>query len=141
MVFVIDFFLGGFSQPCVSTRPEEPCVGAPQCSVVHDHNTDNITATMLIPGRAILAPIPWQDRQNINLLAIYTPNVLKEIREFWKTITEKINTTPTLQPDIVLGNFNQVEDAIDRIPCRLDDLPMTEKLREFRTAHNLIDDW
>ena len=37
--------------------------------------TDNIKETTIIPGRAIIIKIPWHDNQNINILAIYAPNI------------------------------------------------------------------
>ncbi|KAF9784120.1 Endonuclease/exonuclease/phosphatase, partial [Thelephora terrestris] len=103
--------------------------------------TDQATTTVIVPGRAITLTLPWQENERINILAVYSPNAQAEIREFWKTINAKLETNPTLKPDIVLGDFNLVEDAIDRIPCRGDDAQTVQTLREFKIKHNLTDGW
>ncbi|KAF9778453.1 Endonuclease/exonuclease/phosphatase, partial [Thelephora terrestris] len=100
--------------------------------------TDDVRETVIVPGRAIMVNLPWQDTQRINILAIYAPNSPREIKEFWKTITRKLNGT---QPDVTLGDFNLVEDAIDRIPSKIDDPQAMEALREFKIKFNLVDGW
>jgi len=62
--------------------------------------------------------IPWHNDSKISVLAVYSPNALKDIKDFWKLITDQTSTNPQLKPNVVLGDFNLVEDAIDRIPCR-----------------------
>ena len=103
--------------------------------------TQGATMTTLVPGRAILMNIPWHDDSNISILAVYSPNAPREIRDFWKSITDQTGTNPQLRPDIVLGDFNMVEDAIDRIPSRQDEPQATENLRDFRSKFGLIDGW
>ena len=41
----------------------------------------------------------------------------------------------------MLGDFNLVEDAIDRLPCKADDPQATNTLRNFKLRHNLVDGW
>ena len=53
-------------------------------------HTHNISHTVLVPGRAILASIPWQNNQTIRILAIYAPNIPREIKDFWKTLLNTI---------------------------------------------------
>ena len=101
--------------------------------------TDNIKLTTLVPGQAISVSIPWQDDIRVNVLAIYAPNAPREIEEFWGTIMNRIHLNPDLKPEVVLGDFNLVEDALDRIPSKSDDHWATEKLKEFRQKFNLID--
>ena len=103
--------------------------------------TQGTTMTTLIPGRAILMTLPWHNDSKINILAVYSPNAPTEIRDFWKTIIDKTTEEPLLKPDIVLGDFNLVEDALDRIPSRPDDAQATNRLREFKTRFNLINGW
>ena len=40
-----------------------------------------------------------------------------------------------------MGDFNLVEDTIDHLPCKADDLLTTEVMREFKMRHDLIDGW
>ena len=87
------------------------------------------------------APSAWHNDSKINILAVYSPNAPTEIRDFWKMIIDKTTEELLLKPDIVLGDFNLVEDALDRIPSRPDDAQATNRLREFKTRFNLIDGW
>jgi len=104
-------------------------------------NTSDLKPTKIVPGRAILVSIPWQDNQRLQILAIYSQNIPKEVRTFWKTINNTINGNPSLAPNIMLGDFNLVEDAIDRLPSKADDAQTVETLRNFKNKHNLIDGW
>ena len=103
--------------------------------------TDETRETIIIPGRAIMIRIPWQDNGHLNVLAVYAPNPPREIRDFWRNIQDEIDDDVTLRPDIVLGDFNLVEDAIDRIPSKADDPRATEALRDFKMKNNLVDGW
>lgn len=103
--------------------------------------TQGAIMTTLVPGRAIFMNIPWHDDSKISVLAVYSPNAPKDIKDFWKSITDQTSTNPQLKPNIVLGDFNLVEDAIDRISCRQDDPQATENLRNFRSKFDLIDGW
>ena len=104
-------------------------------------NTQGISTTTMIPGRAILISLPWHNETRINILAVYSPNSPREIKDFWKSISDKTGSDPLLKPNITLGDFNLVEDPIDRIPSRPDDSQATDQLKEFRSKHNLIDGW
>jgi exonuclease III len=104
-------------------------------------NTTEAATTVLVPGRAILTMIPWHDDQTLKILAVYSPNAPGEIKEFWKTIKDKVTQNANLKPNIMLGDFNLVEDAIDRLPCKADELSATNALRDFKINNNLIDGW
>jgi len=103
--------------------------------------TDNVTETEIIPGRAIELAIPWHETEKIKILAIYAPNAPREIKDFWNKIQSKINDNTTLRPDIIMGDFNLVEDAIDRLLSKLDDPQAMESLRDIKLRYNLIDGW
>ncbi|KIN93066.1 hypothetical protein M404DRAFT_36430 [Pisolithus tinctorius Marx 270] len=49
--------------------------------------------------------------EKLNILNIYAPNDPSENQWFWETIHDNIINLP--QPDMLLGNFNIVEDSID----------------------------
>jgi len=104
-------------------------------------NTENIVESVITPGRAIELAIPWHDAQTLNILAIYAPNAPREIKEFWNDIHNTINNTTAPRPDIILGDFNLVEDAIDRLPSKQDEAQATEALREIKITYNLVDGW
>lgn len=103
--------------------------------------TDEIKETEIIPGRAMVIEIPWHDEQKIRILAIYAPNSPRETRDFWRSIIYKIEEDTNLIPDITVGDFNLVEDAIDRLPSNQDDAQATDMLREFKMKFDLLDGW
>ena len=84
-------------------------------------NTQNVKEIEIIPGRVTIVKIPWHDNQHINVLVVYMLNTLREIAKFWKTIQDKVDTNPSLKPDVMMGDFNLMEDAINHIPSKLDD--------------------
>ena len=104
-------------------------------------NTSDIAVHTIVPGRAMIAKIPWHDNQKINILAIYAPNPLRENQEFWEKIKTSVEALPDLRPDIMLGDFNLVEDALDRLPSKQDGEIATESLRELRSELDLVDGW
>ena len=103
--------------------------------------TDDIKSMVVVPGRAMTISIPWHDNHRVNVLAIYAPNAPREARQFWRTVQYEIDTNPGTNPHILMGDFNLVEDVIDRIPSKSDDAATTEILRNFRLRHQLIDGW
>ena len=104
-------------------------------------NPDDTHMTVIVPGRMISVNIPWHDNNNLSILVIYSPNVPGEIKDFWKAIREHASQSTTLKPNIMLGDFNLVEDALDRLPCKPDDHRATTALKSFRDSNNLIDGW
>ena len=83
--------------------------------------TEDVTITTIVPGRAMSAALPWQGDSQVNVMTIYAPNAPAENRDFWKEINEKVTANRRIRPDVLLGDFNLVEDAIDRIPSKTDD--------------------
>ena len=104
-------------------------------------NTDNITCEELIPGRAILATVPWHANNIIKILNVYAPNDTRSNEAFWNTLNNMIASKPTLKPDIMLGDFNLVEDSIDRLPCHPDDANAVATLGTLKGNLDLMDGW
>ena len=69
----------------------------------------------VIPGQALLVQIPWKNNreQTCTFLAIYAPNEMSQNRDFWASLRRKLKKKEFPKPDIVMGNFNIVEDLID----------------------------
>lgn len=72
----------------------------------------------IIPGRALMATIPWHNNDKISVLAVYTPNDPTENGEFWEEIFNPLQNIPKL--DIMLGDLNIVEDGLDCLPPKKD---------------------
>ncbi|KAH6896307.1 Endonuclease/exonuclease/phosphatase [Coprinopsis sp. MPI-PUGE-AT-0042] len=97
----------------------------------------------IIPGRALLLSTPWKGNRNINILNVYAPNSNYENRNFWIHLLSLLKDPKykELQPHIVLGDFNKVEDSIDRLPINPDDPLCLEALRTFKDKLKVRDGW
>lgn len=104
-------------------------------------NVKDVKVTVLAHGRAMLVTIPWHNSKVINVLNVYAPNAAHENAAFWRTLNEKWVRRRLPIPDIMLGDFNLVEDSLDRLPCRDDSPNAVESLRSFRANLELIDGW
>ncbi|KZV82333.1 hypothetical protein EXIGLDRAFT_627184, partial [Exidia glandulosa HHB12029] len=108
-----------------SSHPDNP-TGAGGVALIFNKrltNTTTLDTHVLVPGRAILTTMNWHRNDELTFLAIYGPNDRLENREMWEQIETKIRdaggTLP--KPDVMLGDFNFVEDAIDRFPAKTND--------------------
>ena len=104
-------------------------------------NADKVTCTEVTPGRAILATVSWHANTQIKILNVYAPNEPGNNENFWININETTTTNPHLRPDVMLGDFNLVEDSLDRLPCHQDDANAVAALGELKCNTNLIDGW
>jgi hypothetical protein len=89
----------------------------------------------------VLITIPWHSNLTLSILNIYAPNAHHENQQFWETLEEKWTNLRLPHPDIMLGDFNLVEDAIDRLPSHTDPAGPVSALSIFRTSHQLCDGW
>ena len=104
-------------------------------------DTDKITHENMIPGRAILTTVPWHGEKSFNILNVYAPNDTKSNEKFWESINDITTSNPQQKPDIILGDFNLVEDSIDRLPCHSDDPLAVAALGNLKANLNLVDGW
>ncbi|KAI5986638.1 Endonuclease/exonuclease/phosphatase [Pisolithus albus] len=101
--------------------------------------TRDIRTHELVPGRAILISMPWYQQEKLNILNVYAPNDPLNNQKLWEEIHDKITCLP--QPDVLLGDFNIVEDAVDRLPAHADKFPAVNALRALKSHLNLQDGW
>lgn len=97
-------------------------------------------------GRALLLSLPWTSRkERLTILAVYAPNDLKESKSFWGEINDKLHsqTLRLPKPDVILGDFNLVEEALDRSPPHLDNRsrPALNALLKLKHSLKLLDGW
>ncbi|KAJ7103017.1 hypothetical protein B0H15DRAFT_919002 [Mycena belliarum] len=96
----------------------------------------------IIPGRAMLTEMEHVDGSTLSLLGIYAPNAPAENATFWTTIKRWFETHPTVKrPDVMGGDFNMVEDPIDRLPARQENNGPVNTLDELKTYLRLVDGW
>jgi exonuclease III len=127
-----------------SPDPERPTQSAGVAFALNKEviNTEDITVTEVIPGRAILLNIGWRDGQRLRVLNIYAPNVKAQQITFWDTLYDRWGGgRAETKPDLMVGDFNAVEDDIDRAPARRDDRKVVSSMRDARIAMGLTDAW
>ncbi|KAJ7081747.1 Endonuclease/exonuclease/phosphatase [Mycena epipterygia] len=105
-------------------------------------NVEGVKVHYLIPGKAILAVIPWHSTKTLTILGIYAPTESdKEKISFWNALCDLWLTNDLPVPDAMGGDLNLVADAIDRLPHHMDpDQVVTAYLR-FVCLMELKDGW
>jgi exonuclease III/ribonuclease HI len=103
---------------------------------------DNAEFSVVIPGRAMQVKITQRRGAKINILTVYAPNNPSENADFWDKLRERYENQPASRtPDIILGDFNMVEDAIDRLPSHDDKARQVNALDDLKSELNIIDGW
>ena len=102
---------------------------------------EDIEEYELVPGRALLAKIPWHGDLLLTVLNVYAPNNHAESEIFFKNLELQFETKTLPLPDLMMGDFNLVEDAIDRLPAHRDHEGATQALFELRSLLGLKDGW
>ena len=103
--------------------------------------TDSIKSYNLIRGRAIAVRLTWKNNEVTTLVNVYAPNRKNEHKNFWEKVLAEMTKHNVPRPDFTLGDFNITEDAIDRMPPKLDNEGATCALREFRLEAGVQDQW
>ena len=104
-------------------------------------NIRDVTVTNIIPGRAIFMRIKWHAERELKILNVYAPNAPSENTRFWGEIESSMARHNVGKPDLMLGDFNITEEAIDRLPARLDNENATSALRELTEEYEIVDGW
>ncbi|KAF8053963.1 Endonuclease/exonuclease/phosphatase [Lyophyllum atratum] len=108
-------------------------------------NVQGVRSTEIVPGRALLIQTNWHLEEKISILVVYAPNVTstdgRENAAFWIAIGEFFTARPNLRVDLLAGDFNMVEDLVDRLPMRSDPLVATDALQDLTTKLGLVDGW
>ncbi len=82
-------------------------------------NTADAAATIIVPGRAIQVTVSCQGGDKRTILCVYAPtsNGAHERKLFFDEVREYYESHPRCpRPHLMAGDFNTVEDAIDRLP-------------------------
>lgn len=126
-----------------SGDPVNPTAARGIAVVLNKEVTSTREAEMetVIPGRAIMVSLNWHRDKILRVLAVYAPNGNEDNEKFWKEIREWWDRKRAPRPDLMMGDFNMVEDAIDRRPARLDGGGAVEELIALRANWGLMDGW
>lgn len=128
----------------IACLEEDNPTGARGVAFVLNRRLVNAEDAMLIPvraGRAAILKVPWTRGKVLQILNVYAPNDMQENAAFWMGLREAVTNRRTGRIDIMLGDFNVVEDAVDRIPPRRDLAEAAEQLAELRVKLDLVDGW
>ena len=101
----------------------------------------NVKVTNIIPGRAIMIKMHWHLDRTLSILNVYAPNNMTENTAFWKKLDELRRENKYTKPDILAGDFNVVEEAIDRIPIKEDNNAAVQALADYIRALGMKDGW
>lgn len=78
--------------------------------------------------------LKWPDDKEIKIINIYAPAKDHKQPTFWAEVETKKWTKRLPNPDFLLGDFNIMEDIIDRSPFSIDNQTATDMLRDIRLA-------
>ncbi|KAF5376091.1 hypothetical protein D9615_007753 [Tricholomella constricta] len=110
-------------------------------------NVSDTVATEIVPGKALLVQTNWHRGEKISVLAVYAPNVTdsragsEENVAFWSQILQHFREHPGTKVDLMIGDFNMVENALDRLPMSEDHFTAIQALGELREFLRLKDGW
>ena len=102
---------------------------------------EKIQTHVLWPGRALMIKLSWASLKEITILNIYIPTTRSQHKDFWEHIEQERQRKRLPKPDFILGNFNMMEDAIDREPASENESAATDALRNVRLAWGIQDQW
>lgn len=94
----------------------------------------------LIQNRLSALIITWKEDKYI-IMNAYAPNENAAKAQFINQIKEKRGTLPKDIEVIMLGDWNMVEDAMDRAPQHEDDENAVTEFKELKHKLKLIDGW
>ncbi|KAI0361601.1 DNase I-like protein, partial [Trametes cingulata] len=99
------------------------------------------TVRVVLPGRALLLMLPWSASKQLRILNVYAPNVAADNAAFWLSLLRYFRDSNLPSPDVLMGDFNMVEDALDRLPARSDPPASTSALAELLACWRMTDSW
>ena len=129
-----------------SADPSDPNTTGGVSVAIHKSmvDTKEITHQTVIPGRAILVEIPWGGNERLRILNVYAPVKNAEKTDFWKALLKAVEDDENLRPDIMMGDFNLVENPeIDRLNNRRGSDPPAARdaMAKLTMELNMADGW
>jgi exonuclease III len=99
-------------------------------------------ARIIIPGRACLISVRWHNTEIIKLLNVYAPaDGQSENEQFWQLLLQKWRELRLPRPDVMLGDFNFVETAQDRLPNEAPRMSLLQAFDDLKSEFRLCDGW
>ncbi len=104
-------------------------------------STEDLKLTEIVPGRAAVLSFRWTGDRIVHVLNVYAPNGGADNASFWESVLDATRERRMRRPEIVLGDFNLVEDSLDRLPTRNDHTGAVESLQRLMAELGLSDGW
>ncbi|KAH9850517.1 Endonuclease/exonuclease/phosphatase, partial [Lenzites betulinus] len=127
-----------------SPDPTSPAAARGVAIVVNKSVFDTgneLACKTIVPGRAMEISLKWGARGRMRIVNVYAPNDMSENANFWRTMHTYLEDCNDNSPDLIIGDFNMVEERMDRAPAREDPNTTAEALQELRLKWNLVDGW
>ncbi|EJD43863.1 DNase I-like protein, partial [Auricularia subglabra TFB-10046 SS5] len=103
-------------------------------------NAKEVEHRVLIPGRAIMIKFEWHGGDYITMVGVYAPTDKAQNDRMWATLEEVLHADG-IRPDVLMGDFNFVEDPIDRYPAGLGAIDSPETFASLKRSLSTVDGW
>jgi ribonuclease HI/exonuclease III len=97
--------------------------------------------TSIIKGRVSRLQINWNEEDGLDIINIYVPNETPKKIEFLIQLQEELAKLKDLDNPTLMGDFNFVEEDIDRYPIRNDDNRILIEMNKLIKKYQWIDGW
>ncbi|EJD34057.1 DNase I-like protein [Auricularia subglabra TFB-10046 SS5] len=106
-------------------------------------NWETVESHVIVPGRVILARLTWHREDKLTVLAVYAPTRRPENHDMWEIIHDCLldDASDLPMPDLMLGDFNFVEDAVDRFPARMSTMDAPAAFQRLKRLLQMSDGW
>lgn len=127
-----------------SQDPVNPTGRGGVAVIVNKHNTNwaETEVEEIVPGRALIANIRWSGESKLRVMSTYAlSGDDTENARFWTILTESWRNRSIRKVDVLLGDLNMVENALDRYPARTERQSVLDAFDEMKRQGNLVDGW
>ncbi|KAF9455644.1 Endonuclease/exonuclease/phosphatase, partial [Collybia nuda] len=97
--------------------------------------------TRIIEGRASRLQVDMGEENALDIILVYVPNIDSEKIKFIKNIQKELGKLKDLTEPILMGDFNFVENELDRFPHHKDKTGITDEFEKLRKKYKWIDGW
>lgn len=123
--------------------PEAPVVRGGVAIVINKKfvKLDHTEHYIVIPGRVSVTKINLYRGETLTIMGVYAPNNRSENAQFWRDLEMWCQQHPNLTPNMLIGDFNITEDAIDRMPMQEDEHAQLIAIDSLKQYLQLVDGW
>ena len=111
--------------------------------VINKELANNMTWSCenMIEGRLSKLTIEVEEERGLDIVLLYAPNGDNDKMNFFNELNNKLRQERKNENIIVMGDFNSVENELDRMPHRKDEKKVTEAWCKVKKSFNLVDGW